>query len=117
MTDTNLDMRRGNTFSVRFDFEDAPGTPTDLSGSTIVFYAQTGDNSTSITKKTGTDAEITMATPTNGQVTLTLTPVQTRDFTAGLVNRYELEYWPAAGGQYTVLEGYLKVTEGINPDA
>lgn len=112
----DIPCRRGNTLSVRFDCEDADGEAFDLTGSTMVFRAQVGDNSSYLTLVSGSDAEITVPTPSNGEVLLTLSPTQTRMFTAGLTNRYELER-RISGAETTLFSGFMNVTEGINSDA
>jgi hypothetical protein len=108
------DVRRGNTYERRFKFKDGVGNPVDLTGSDIVFVAE-AVNST--IRKTTADNSLQMPTPASGEVTLKLTPEETRLFAVGkLRSRYEIER-RIGGDEFTILSGCLIVVQGVNDDA
>lgn len=106
-------IRRGNSFERTFRFKDADGDPIDLTGSIIVFSVTSG--STVIRKSTSNNG-LLMPTPSNGEVTLRLTPSETRQFAVGkLRNRYEIERQIGAN-ETTLVWGCIVVSQGINDD-
>lgn len=111
----NLDgLRRGNTYERLFRFKDGAGNPVDLTGSEIVFVAETA---TSTIRKTTADNSLLMPTPAMGEVTLKLPPAETRLFAVGrLRSRYEIER-RIGGDEFTILSGNLIVLQGVNDDA
>jgi hypothetical protein len=111
----NLDgLRRGNTYERLFRFRDSAGNPVDLTGSQIVFIAETA---TSILRKTTADNTLQMPNPSTGEVTLKLTPEETRLLAIGkLRSRYEIER-RIGGDEFTILSGCLIVVQGVNDDA
>jgi hypothetical protein len=111
----NLDgLRRGNTYERLFRFKDGDGNPVDLTGSEIVFIAETV---TSTIRKSTADGALQMPMPTMGEVTLKLTPEETRLFAVGkLRSRYEIER-RIGGDEFTILSGCLIVVQGVNDDA
>ena len=107
-------LRRGNTYERLFRFKDGAGNPVDLTGSEIVFIAET---TTSTIRKTTADSSLQMPTPATGEVTLKLTPEETRLFAVGrLRSRYEIER-RIGGDEFTILSGCLIVVQGVNDDA
>ena len=57
-------LRRGNTYERQFLFKDGAGNPVDLTGSEIVFIAET---ITSTIRKTTADGTLQMPTPVIGR--------------------------------------------------
>ena len=107
-------IRRGNTFERVFRFKDSDGDAVDLTGSVMVASIVSG--SVTIRKSTA-DGGLLMPTPTNGEITLRLTPTETRQLEVGkLRTRYEIER-RIGGNETTILAGCMTVTEGINNDA
>ncbi len=107
-------LRRGNTYERLFLFKDGAGNPVDLTGSEIVFIAETA---TSTVRKTTADGTLQMPTPATGEVTLKLMPEETRLFAVGkLRSRYEIER-RIGGDEFTILSGCLIVVQGVNDDA
>lgn len=107
-------LRRGNTYVRPFRFKDGAGNPVDLTGSEIVFVAETA---TSTIRKTTADGTLQMLTPVTGEVTLKLTPEETRLFAVGkLRSRYEIER-RIGGDEFTIVSGCLIVVQGVNDDA
>jgi hypothetical protein len=107
-------LRRGNTYERLFRFKDGAGSPVDLTGSEIIFIAET---TTSILRKTTTDNSLKMPLPAMGEVTLRLSPAETRLLAVGrLRNRYEIER-RIGGDEFTLLSGSLLVVQGMNDDA
>lgn len=107
-------LHRGSTFERLFRFKDGAGNPVDLTGSEIIFIAET---TTSILRKTTADNSLQMPTPAGGEVTLKLTPEETRLFAVGkLRSRYEIER-RIGGDEFTILSGCLIVGQGVNDDA
>ena len=111
----NLDgVRRGNTYERLFRFKDGAGDPVDLTGSEIIFIAEA---TISTIRKTTADGSLQMPTPSTGEVTLKLTPEETRLFAVGkLRSRYEIER-RIGGDEFTILSGCLIVVQGVNDDA
>ena len=106
-------LRRGNTFERVFRFKDGDGNPVDLTGSEIVFVAET---TTSTIRKTTADSTLQMPMPATGEVTLKLTPEETRLFAVGrLRSRYEIER-RIGGDEFTIVSGCLIVVQGVNDD-
>jgi hypothetical protein len=108
----DIPVRQGNTLQRTFAFQDEDGDAIDLTGSVVAFRAETGEGATFITKTTPSSG-LSMATPTNGQVTLILTPAETAQFATGRVNRYEIER-RVSGNESTLVAGFIDTTEGVN---
>ncbi|WP_291207065.1 hypothetical protein [Hyphomonas sp.] len=107
-------LRRGNSFERLFRFKDSAGVVVDLTGSEIVFMAETA---ASTIRKTTADGTLLMPSPVSGEVTLKLTPAETRLFAVGrLRSRYEFER-RIAGTEETLVRGCLVIEEGLNDDA
>lgn len=108
------EIRRGNSFSLTFRFKDSEGAAVDLTGSIMVFSIET---STGVLRKmsntAGSGCEITDAL--DGEVSISLTPVETRTLTIGRGTKYEIERWIGAE-ETTLIAGYATVVEGINND-
>jgi hypothetical protein len=107
-------LRRGNSYERTFRFKDGAGQVVDLAGSEIVFIAETAS---STIRKTTADGSLLMPSPALGEVTLKLTPAETRLFAIGrLRSRYEIER-RIGGSEETLVSGCVVVEEGINDDA
>ena len=107
-------LRRGNSFERLFRFKDSAGVVVDLTGSEIVFIAETA---TSTIRKTTADGSLQMPSPPSGEVTLKLAPAETRLFAVGrLRSRYEIER-RIGDSEDTLVSGCVVVEEGINDDA
>jgi hypothetical protein len=107
----NIDVIRGNTETILFRLKDG-SDPFDLTGSTMVFRAQLG----SVVIRDSTDDDMSMPTPADGEVTLTLTVEQTRSIPPGKAVPYELER-RISGTEKTLLKGSLVPDGGVNDDA
>lgn len=106
-------IRRGNSYERLFRFRDGAGNPVDLTGSEIIFIAET---TASTLRKATEDGSLRMPAPANGEVTLKLTPAETRLFAVGkLRSRYEIER-RVGGDEFTILSGCLIVVQGLNDD-
>lgn len=109
-----IGVRRGNSFERLFRFKDSSGQAVDLTGSDIVFIAETA---TAPIRKTTADNTLLMPSPVSGEVTLKLTPQETRLFAVGrLRSRYEFER-RIADTEETLVRGCVVVEEGLNDDA
>ena len=107
-------FRSGNTYERVFRFKDGAGNPVDLTGSEIIFVAET---TASTIRKTTADGSLQMLMPATGEVTLKLTPEETRLLAIGkLRSRYEIER-RIDGDEFTILSGCLIVVQGVNDDA
>jgi hypothetical protein len=107
-------LRRGNSFRRTFRFKDGVGDPVDLTGSVIVFVAEAG--ATRLVKSTA-DGSLAMPDPAAGEITLSLTPVETRQFPVGRLRaRYEIER-RIDGDETTLVSGCITVMDGINDDS
>ena len=106
-------LRRGNSFRRTFRFKDGDGAPVDLMGSTLTFVA--AGNGATIRKSTG-DGSLLMPDPTSGEITLHLTPAETRLLPVGrLKTRYEIER-RIGTEETTLVSGCITVMDGINDD-
>jgi len=106
-------LRRGNSFRRTFRFKDSNGVPVDLTGSVLVFVTEAG--ATRLVKSTA-DGSLTMPNPSNGEITLTLTPAETRQLPVGrLKTRYEIER-RIGTEETTLVSGCITVMDGINDD-
>ena len=109
-----LGLRRGNSFRRIFRFKDGVGDPVDLNGSVLVFVAEAG--LVRLVKSTA-DGSLAMPDPAAGEITLNLTPAETRQFPAGRLRaRYEIER-RIEGEETTLVSGYIAVMDGINDDS
>lgn len=103
----------GNTYTRQFQLKASDGTPTDLTGYTVRWRGVYGDVTL---EKTTADASLTMTTPTNGTVGLTLTPAETRLIPVNENMKYELEIIAPDLSQQTVLWGDLVGKGGATID-
>ena len=107
-------LRRGNSFRRTFRFRDAYGDLVDLTGSVLVFVADAG---TVRVRKTTEDGSLAMLDPAAGEVTLILSPTETRQFPVGRLRaRYEIERRIEAE-ETTLVSGCITVMDGINDDS
>ena len=107
-------FRRGNSFRRSFRFKDSAGDPVDLTGSVIIFIADAG--TVRIVKSTA-DGTLAMPDPATGEITLNLTPAETRQLPVGrLRTRYEIER-RIDGEETTLVSGCITVMDGINDDS
>ena len=107
-------VRRGNSFSRTFRFKDGDAQPVDLLGSVLMFVVKADQL---LLIKSTADGSLDMPDPATGEMTLTLTPAETRLFPVGrLRTRYEIERRIGAE-EVTLAAGFLIVEEGINQDA
>jgi len=107
-------LRRGNSFRRIFRFKDSAGDPVDLSGSVLVFVAEAG---AARIRKSTEDGSLAMPDPAAGEVTLSLSPAETRQFPVGrLKARYEIELH-SGGEETTLVSGCITVMDGINDDS
>lgn len=107
-------LRRGNSFRRIVRFKDATGDPVDLTGSVVVFVADAG---TTRFRKSTEDGSLSMPAPTSGEITLHLTPAETRLLPVGRLKvRYEIER-RIGGEETTLVSGCIAVMDGINDDS
>jgi len=107
-------LRRGNSYRRAFRFKDAAGDLVDLTGSVLVFVAEAG--AVRLTKSTA-DGSLAMLDPTTGEITLSLTPAETRQLPVGRLRvRYEIER-RIDGEETTLVSGCITVMDGINDDS
>jgi hypothetical protein len=109
----DLLVKQGNNASWEFRMksynEDGDLVPFDLTGSTLTFVAEK-DDGTKLTKT------LTPSSASGGIVPLSITVSESRDFTIGRENRWEIER-RISGAEATILQGYVICREGINSDA
>jgi hypothetical protein len=109
----DLCLRQGNNGAWEFRFksydDDGNLLPFDLTGSTLAFRAEKSDG-------TYLSKTLTPDDPETGKVTLSLTATESRDFTIGRFNRWEIER-RIDSNEYTLIQGFVNVTEGVNDDA
>ena len=107
-------IRRGNSFRRIFRFKDGAGDPVDLTGSVLVFVAEAG--AIRLIKST-VDGSLGMPDPSIGEITLSLTPAETRQLPVGRLRaRYEIER-RIEGEETTLVSGCITVMDGINDDS
>ena len=104
-TPYTLVARAGDTFTRVLTWTESDGTTAiDLTGASVEWSLT--DGTTVITYEDETEASIT--TPASGEVTLALTPTQTRAL-FGSAWRYEVTITDAGGLRTTLIEGLLTV--------
>ena len=109
-----IGLRRGNSFRRLFRFKDAEGSPVDLTGSTLIFSASAANVSI---RKSTSDGTLLMPHPALGEITLHLTPAETRLLPVGrLRTRYEIER-RIGDEETTLVSGCITVMDGINDDS
>lgn len=107
-------LRRGNNFRRTFRFKDGAGDPVDLTGSVLVFVAEAGAIRL---VKSSADSSLAMPDPAAGEITLNLTPTETRQLPVGRLRaRYEIER-RIDGEETTLVAGCITVMDGINDDS
>lgn len=107
-------LRRGNSFRRTFRFKDAAGDLVNLTGSVLVFTAEAG---TTRVRKSTDDGSLEMPDPSAGEITLNLTPSETRQFPVGRLRaRYEIER-RFDDEETTLVSGCITVMDGINDDS
>ena len=107
-------LRRGNSYRRTFRFKDGAGDPVDLTGSVLVFVAEAG--AIRLVRSTA-DGSLAMPNPAAGEITLSLTPAETRQFPVGRLRaRYEIER-RIDGDETTLVSGCITVMDGINDDS
>jgi hypothetical protein len=108
----DLSVRQGNNASWEFRLKsyDESGdlVPFSLTGSTLVFSAEKADGTTLTKTLTPSDAA-------NGILPLSITVAESRMFSIGRENRWEIER-RISGTEATILQGYVVCDEGVNSD-
>lgn len=97
---------RGNTFSETYSFKDESNVAFDLTGSELWFRAEWEGGAIS--------KQLTIATPANGQATLSLSAAETHRVGEGTT--YEIER-RIGGVETTLLYGEITYQGGVNTDA
>ncbi len=107
-------LRRGNSFRRTLRFKNGAGDAIDLTGSILTFVVA-GDGAV-IRKSTG-DGTLLMPDPASGEITLQLTPAETRLLPVGRIKtRYEIER-RIGTEETTLVSGCITVMDGINDDS
>ena len=104
---SNLTIDQGSTFSASIDITDTEDNVLVLTGYTVAGQIRkTYDSSTAVSFT----ASVSKAS--TGEVTISLTPVQTNALVAGRYV-YDVEITSAGGTVTRVIEGQLEVTPGV----
>jgi hypothetical protein len=103
----------GNTFRRQYQCKAENGTAVNLTGYTVKWRGVYGDT---IIEKSTASGTLSMTTPSNGTITLTLTPTETRLIPVEQNMRYELELIAPDLTQQTVLWGDLVGKGGATSD-
>lgn len=101
MIRTSLQGRAGDTFQKILTLQDADEAAVDLTGCSVEWSLRSGD-----TTHQYTDTQISITDAAAGQVTMVLTPTETRDL-AGVVWAYEVTITFSDTTRETVLQGTL----------
>jgi hypothetical protein len=109
----DLSVRQGNNAAWEFRLksydENGDLVPFSLTGSTLIFTAEKDDGTTLTKTLTPSDAA-------NGVVPLSITVAESRMFSIGRENRWEIER-QISGTEAAILQGYVVCDEGVNSDA
>lgn len=103
-----LHARAGDTFAYTILAADADGVAIDLTGGSVEWSIKSGD----IEHQYIDNAQASITTPASGEITLTLTPTETRAL-AGLIWRYEITITYVDGTRQTVLHGFLSFASEV----
>jgi hypothetical protein len=117
----NFSVDQGAQRVLTFTCKNADGTTQDLTGIVVEFSAEATNESQTI-KILSTDGSnpmgsVSIPTPTNGMVTLTLFPAATA---ALFANRGGFSYWslwaqPATSSAYTIVDGQITPNRVAQP--
>lgn len=99
-----LRIRSGDTYNLVVTYRDPENVPINLTGYTYLLHVSVGDVEDDFT---GTP-EITVATPSNGQIALKLTAAKTATYATGR-GRFYLRITSSGGDVTTLLEGDVSV--------
>ena len=94
--------RAGDTFAYTILAADADGAAIDLTGGSVEWSLKSGDTEHQYID----NAQASITTPASGEITLTLTPTETRAL-AGSIWRYEVTLTYATTARQTVLHGFM----------
>ena len=104
---SNLTVDQGSTFSASIDITDTENNVLVLTGYTVAGQIRkTYDSSTAVS------FTASVSNASTGEVTISLTPVQTNALVAGRYV-YDVEITSAGGTVTRVIEGQLEVTPGV----
>ena len=104
---SNLTVDQGSTFSASIDITDTENNILVLTGYTVAGQIRkTYDSSTAVS------FTASVSNASTGEVTISLTPVQTNALVAGRYV-YDVEITSAGGTVTRVIEGQLEVTPGV----
>lgn len=111
----DINVRQGNSLTISFRFKDESGDPVDLTGSAIRFRVELGSRTGEFIGKS-TPVQLAMPSPVTGEITLSLSPDETKRLTPGRTNRYEIER-RIGGNETTLIAGYIVGIRGVNDNA
>jgi hypothetical protein len=114
----NLEYYRGDTLKFYLNVKDGDGSPTSLSGASVVFTVATGRGSSRPDPGGGFPTSVactaTITDPPNGRIECIITPSHGTDLKAGVAYVYDVEVTKTASEVYTYLTGNINVTEGVS---
>ena len=117
----NFSIDQGSQRVLTLQCNNSDGTPFNFTGVLVEFTAEGTDAVQTVkilsTDSGNPDGSVVMATPTNGLVTLTLSPVATE---ALYQNRGGFSYWalwayPATSAAYPLIEGQITPNRVAQP--
>ncbi len=115
MTETYLEMVRGDDQTWSFTVKDSAGVVVDITGTDLRFEAKAdvSDAAATIEATTG-GGEITLTDPTNGVCQVHLAPADTSGLTKTVRLRYDLQLRDTVNEVHTVARGRLDVIADVS---
>lgn len=104
---SNMVIDQGTTFTAEVDVTDSEGNILDLDG-----YSAAAQMRKTYSSSTATNFTATIASASEGTVSISLTPTQTNALKAGRYV-YDVEITDAGGIVTRVVEGQIEVTPGV----
>ncbi len=114
----DLDIDQGGTFTRTFVYKDSTGVVQDLTGFTAATMIRKTHNAVGVPIFDGSTfpGVLTIPTPADGSIILTLTDEQTQALPAPFEGVWDLEIEDAAGAVTRLLEGKVLISPNVTRD-
>lgn len=110
----NITVRKGRDFVEQYDFQNDDGTPMDLTGYTVKAEMR---EAPSLDSPLIVAFSVSIPTPANGQVTLSLTDIQTAALGSYSKAYYDIMLTDPSGIDETYVEGTVAIKDSVTSNA